>query len=114
MGFFRRKDKDILDLTKRYKRQQEKIAQIQSDSQGESTDASTSGLAFLGDLAGAAQTSSQSDGYIDVSEGIGEKRRKLAKRLMDMTEKMEDLSNQIYHLQQRIEVLERKLDVNRF
>ena len=25
-----------------------------------------------------------------------------------MTDKMEDLSNQIYHLQQRIEVLERK------
>ncbi len=28
--------------------------------------------------------------------------------------KMEELSNQIYHLQQRIEVLERKADVNNF
>jgi hypothetical protein len=33
---------------------------------------------------------------------------------MDMTAKIEDLSNQIYHLQQRIEVLEKKMDVNRF
>jgi len=40
-----------------------------------------------------------------------EKRRKLAKRLIDMTTKVEDLSNQVYSLQQRIEVLERKSGV---
>ena len=37
-----------------------------------------------------------------------EKRRKLAKRLGDMTNRIEDLSNQIYHLQQRVELLEKK------
>jgi hypothetical protein len=37
-----------------------------------------------------------------------EKRKKLAKRLMDITDKLEDLSNQIYHLQQRIELIEQK------
>jgi|TARA_Y100000310_G_scaffold285281_1_gene308652 predicted nucleic acid-binding Zn-ribbon protein len=41
-----------------------------------------------------------------------EKRKKLAKRLVDITEKLEDLSNQIYHLGQRIEVLEKKSSVN--
>lgn len=41
-------------------------------------------------------------------DNAAEKRRKLAKRLIDMTTKIEDLSNQIYTLQQRIEVLERK------
>ena len=37
-----------------------------------------------------------------------EKRKKLAKRIIDMTEKIEDVSNQLYHLQQRVEVLEKK------
>ena len=37
-----------------------------------------------------------------------EKRQRLGRRLLDMTNKIEDLSNQIYHLQQRIEVLEKK------
>jgi len=32
---------------------------------------------------------------------------------VDMTEKLEELSNSIYHLQQRIEVLEKKANVNR-
>ena len=41
-----------------------------------------------------------------------EKRKKLAKRLIDITEKLEDLSNQIYHLGQRVEVLEKKNDIN--
>ena len=48
---------------------------------------------------------------MDSSEHPTEKRKKLAKRLLDMTEKIEDLSNQIYHLQQRIEVLERKSNI---
>ena len=43
-----------------------------------------------------------------------DQRKKLAKRLIDMTSKIEDLSNQIYHLQQRLEVIERKNDINRF
>jgi len=41
-------------------------------------------------------------------DNASEKRKKLAKRLMDMTTKIEDLSNQVYQMQQRIEVLERK------
>ncbi len=43
-----------------------------------------------------------------------EKRRKLAKRLMDMTKQIEELSNQVYKLQQRIEVLERKSNGGNF
>ena len=41
-----------------------------------------------------------------------EKKKKLAKRIVDLTDDVENLSNQIYHLQQRIEVLERKLNVS--
>jgi ubiquinone biosynthesis protein UbiJ len=37
-----------------------------------------------------------------------EKRRRLAKRLKDMTDSIEALSSQVYQLQQRIELLEKK------
>jgi len=43
---------------------------------------------------------------IDANESIEERRRKLASRIMEMSTKMEELSNQIFLLQQRIEVLE--------
>ncbi len=46
------------------------------------------------------------------SESIEEKRKKLAKRLMDMATKMDELSNLIYILQQRVEVLEKKTKSN--
>lgn len=42
-----------------------------------------------------------------------ERRRRLAKRLSDMTDKLEDISTKIYHLQQRLEVLEKKANINR-
>ena len=41
-----------------------------------------------------------------------EKKKKLAKRIVDLIDEVENLSNQIYHLQQRIEVLERKLNMS--
>ena len=43
---------------------------------------------------------------IDANESIEERRRKLAGRIMEMSAKMDELSNQIFLLQQRIEVLE--------
>ncbi len=106
------KKKGVVDLTEHLRKKQEKIAQMQSESQ-EVNSQSTSGGAFdfLGNLASSSGTESRS--YVDVS-GAEEKRKKLAKRFMDITNKIEELSNQVYHLQQRIEVLEKKMDVNRF
>ncbi len=43
-----------------------------------------------------------------------EKRKKLAKRLVDMTNRIEELDNKIYHLQQRLEVLEKKEGLSGF
>ena len=120
-GFGKRKD--VIDLTERYKRQQEKIAEMEGDNSGLSSSGDTSssvgGFGIFGSMASANSSSSTSDssssgGYMDVSSGVEDKRRKLAKRIMAMTEKLEDLSNQIYHLQQRIEVLEKKSGANRF
>jgi len=117
MGLFRRKNK-VLDLTKHYEKQQEKLEEIKQDSQEQESSASPLGASFsmFGDVSTSAPASSSdsSDDYADLSTGIDEKKRKLVKRIMDMTSKMEDLSNQIYHLEQRIEVLERKNDVSRF
>ena len=77
----------------------------------ENSQSSSSGFSFLGNLASSSSSETQSNDYIPASDERTEKRKKLAKRLIDMTTKIEDLSNQIYHLQQRVEVLERKSGV---
>ena len=107
MAFFKRKPK-IVDLTPYYKKQQEKINAMKEEAQEESSTGNAFG--FLGNLASGTSSESSSDSdYVDVSSSVSEKRKRLAKRIIDMTSKMEDLSNQIYHLQQRIELLEKKL-----
>lgn len=97
MKFFGLGKKDkILDLTERYKKQQEKIVGSKENSVPET-------IGFFGNFP-AMNDSNQSDSNIE-----DERKKKLAKRLMDITSKMEEISNQIYHLQQRLEVVERKL-----
>jgi septal ring factor EnvC (AmiA/AmiB activator) len=46
-------------------------------------------------------------------ESVEERRRKLAKRILEMSTKLDNLSTQLYHLQQRVELLERKLNIER-
>jgi len=107
------KKRNIIDLSERYNKQQEKI-QAQSESQPiDIKESSSSGaFNFLGNLASASDSTPQTpNNYSNLSEDTENKRKRLAKRFMDMTTKIEDLSNQIYHLQQRIEVLERKSGV---
>jgi prefoldin subunit 5 len=110
MALFGLKKKDrVLDLTEKYKKQLDEATQRESnlETSPQQTQSEPQGFNFLGGMASAAKTSetneeSNPEGYGD------ERKKKLAKRLIDMTGKIEDLSNQIYHLQQRIEVLERK------
>ncbi len=110
---FKRK-KDLIDLTEHYKKQQEKKEYEEALKKGENQD-SNSSFNFLQNLASGSQGNADNDsGYAQVSETEHERKRKLAKRLMDMTTKMEELSNQIYHLQQRIELVEKKLNTSRF
>ena len=114
--FKRRKNKDILDLTERYRKQQEKIAEMQEDTQETGSESSQGGaFSFLGNLATSNSTDSQNESgdYVDVNE-VQDKRKKLAKRLMDITNKLEEISNQIYHLQQRLELVERKMGVGNY
>ena len=109
MGLFSfRRKRDVIDLGERYKKRKEKAEQTASESK-DSSQSNVNGFAFFD-----VQKTPEKEETIDLSDTGREKKRKLAKRLVEMTSRLEDLSNQIYHLQQRVEVLERKLDVNRF
>jgi chromosome segregation ATPase len=103
------KKKDFIDLSERYERKQEELSQIKKNETPQDT-----GFNFLGDLAKSIKDKEESSSdYVNILDA-NEKKRRLSKRLLDMTNKTEELSNQIYHLQQRIEVLEQKMNINRF
>ncbi len=138
MVFWKKKEKDVVDLGVLYERQKKKLAEIKEDLQ-ESSGASNfiaypassspsssvstdiGAMGFLGNLAGAGTANSTTESSSEYSsygsnespstiDSLSEeKRKRLAKRLMNITAKLEDLSNQIYHLQQRMELVEKKL-----
>jgi len=131
MGLFSRRDK-IVDLTEEY-RDSRKIkpkevvetssanasaisAQNQETSQGNFFN-------FFGNSSPSSSSSSASSSSgvassdnSNISETLDadEKRRRLAKRLKDMTDRIEEQSSQIYLLQQRIELLEKKSNANKY
>lgn len=113
MGLFGKSKKEkVVDLTPSYKRQQEKSAETTSAS----SSTNPSNLGFLGSLASSSNSSYPSvpeanSGYVNMSENE-DKKRKLGTMLMDLTKRIEDLSNQIYHLKQRVELLEKKLKIS--
>ena len=125
--FFKRK-KEVIDLTKRDygSRDIARLKASQTSQNSSSPTPSSDSFSFFSSIGATAKASSDSSstgGYVDAgsipeSGNFGgdedDKRRKLAKRLIDMTSKIEDLDNQIYHLKQRIEVLERKAGVSEF
>jgi len=86
--FWKKKDKEIVDLTE----------------SGDNEDP------YSGRKAGLFDNLNVSGNSRETGE---ERRKKLAKRIADITDKLDGLGNQIYLLQQRIEVLERKLNINK-
>jgi len=121
MGFFKfGKNKDVVDLGEIYRKQQERMKSSESESsEGTNDQENASPFGFF-DMSKSqsinqSQKNDDEEGEVlDLSDTLNTRRKKLSKRILDMTSKMEDLGNQLYHLQQRIEVLEKKLDVNRF
>lgn len=110
MGLFGlgKKD-DFVDLGEKYRKQQERTREIKEDSQEENNldltkESQPTSPGIFGMFGGATPTITTEES--SSQENVIEKKRKLAKRLMDMTDKIEDLSNKIYHLEQRIEILE--------
>jgi predicted RNase H-like nuclease (RuvC/YqgF family) len=128
MSLFDKNRNKTVDFSGRYDRQKEKMENIQGlvNKVNGKTIASASpreiipkvsstqnSFGFLGQMAAASMNSeSQMPSYSESEENSEDKRKKLATRLMDITEKLEDLSTQIYHLQQRVELLERKTKSN--
>ena len=105
---FGKKGRDVIDLAERFRKQKEKEEQTAS-SESAPESSSPSPLAFFDSPRDLSESDSE---VIDLSASSGERRKKLAKRILEITNKLEDLSNQIYHLQQRIEVLERKTNIS--
>ena len=109
MGLFGRKKQKIVDWSERYRIQEKRTAETASAKEA-------SDLGFLGDMANSNSTDNVSWDNDSNSETTVEehqnKKTKLAKRFFDMTNKIEDLSNQVYHLKQRIELLEKKLKIS--
>ena len=121
MGLFKKKEK-VVDWSEKYKIQTARSSRTGAQSSGSSSSSDKSGLGFLGDMANSNSStdnvswdndsSSNSSYGSDTVGNYSDKKQKLAKRLLDMTGKIEELSNQIYHLKQRIEVLEKKARIS--
>ena len=95
----------MIDLTK-YKRRQEETSKNRAVVEiAKEPQKNVFGL-FDNSLISVNQNAS------NLNEDTEDKKKKLAKRLADMTTQIENISNQIYHLSQRVEVLERKSGVN--
>lgn len=130
MGLFKRKRK-IIDLSESYDLQKRHPVRIQRKAEeipkdySSSQDNSNSG-GFFGGFFGNTNSTTSTTSHIqnnsnneqmntsDSNLNNEEKRRRLAKRLQTMTEKLDEISNQIYHLQQRVEVVEKKLNINTY
>jgi hypothetical protein len=100
---FGKGNKGFVDLAEHYRKQREKKEEVVDLSEQKPTP--------LADMFFAAEQGVDSP---ELSGTLDDRKKKLAKRLADMTSKMEDLGNQIYHLQQRVELIEKKLDANKY
>jgi len=118
MGIFGGKREKIVDLSENYHAAR-KFAERNAQRTASKDD--TVDMGFLGNIGNSSSSSSTTDNFSwdnepapaqQVQDEFPERKQKLAKRLLDMTNKIEDLSNQIYHLTQRIELLEKKNKVN--
>ena len=118
MGLFGKKKEKVVDWSEGFRATEKRVSVLQQSSDTSSsnnTSDSYTDLGVLGNFANASSSSSSSDVSWDNDNSsqneYPEKKQKLAKRLLDMTNKIEDLSNQVYHLTQRIELLEKKLRI---
>jgi len=117
MGIFRKRDR-IVDLTERYKKEQTQANEIKREIKEEKSSnpfglVKEGAFSIFGSATPEPQPTTLPD-KVDLNLDPEERKRKLAKRLADMSTRLEDLSNQIYHLTQRLEVIEKKLNVNKF
>ncbi len=111
MAMFRKKEDKYVDLSERMRRQQERIESFKSppeaEKKAETLGQTSSGGGFWSFFGGGTNASNVSS-EDQSNESPEERKKRLSKKLSDMTAKIEDLENQIYHMKQQIEVLEKK------
>jgi len=110
MAWFKKKQR-ILDLTENYNRINPEKPKTNTDvlDLTKSDNSNSQKNIFTGLF-----NNSDNSTPTNENSSLEERKHKLATRLKNMTEKLEDISNQIYHLQQRVELIERKADVGRY
>jgi hypothetical protein len=123
MGLFRKREK-VVDWTERLTKQQESTARLRQSMKENTTTEQTpqttqkessggSFFSFFGNSNPSPSTNTESSSsYGD--EDNDDRKKKLAKRLSDMTIKLEDLSNSIYKIEQRLELIERKMNLGKY
>ena len=100
MGFFGfGKNDRVVDLGERYRKK---------ESSNDSGDSDSFNILGNSDSSQGPSSNSSDSEFLGTPE---ENKRKLAKRLIDISNKLDEISTQIYHLQQRVELLERKAGV---
>ncbi|MEK6878773.1 MAG: hypothetical protein AABY22_04160 [Nanoarchaeota archaeon] len=118
MGIFDKfKKEKVIDYTDQYKYSiRKKPLQLTSKIAAQNQTQDSSPLNFLTDFAQASQTQTNSSNQgIEIFNSQlsqlnpDDRKEKLKQRLLNMTTQLEDLSNQLYRLQQRVEFLEQKL-----
>jgi hypothetical protein len=112
MAMFKKKKPGYIDLGKKLSKGEERLQNIKSDSSprekpSQEIENSQSSGFFGGFFAGNAQASE-----VQSSQTAEEKREKLKRKIVEMTNKLEAHEKEIYQLKQRIELLERKQRLN--
>lgn len=106
MVIFKKKEPNMyLDLGKRLSKQEEKIIRLkEAQSSSKEPEQETSSTGFFGSFfSGSAQASE-----VQQESETEQKRKKLIKRVIELTERVESQEKEIYNLKNRMEVLERK------
>lgn len=113
MGFFGFGEKEkVVDLSERYRRQQEeKILNQSKAKQQFEQKPSSNPLSGLLNSVQSSQNLSSTPNEQAQEETPEQKRQKFMQKFSEMVERLETLSTSLYHLTQRVELLEKKLSV---
>jgi len=115
MGLFGFGKKDrVIDWSEKYNKEQERLSQEKAAREREASKPKT----FFASLVENAKKQNEqmeqekkTEENMNSNENVEEKKQKLAKRLAEIETRLENISNQIYHLTQRVELLEKKAGI---
>lgn len=111
MAIFKKKKEKYVDLSEKMRKQKAQAEsfknvepEVEKTNVG-NTDSNSNGGFFGGFFGGSSPSTEHSEPTISDSD---EKRRRLAKRIGEMSSRIEENEKEIYQLKQRLEILEKK------